>query len=64
MFGRDEEYRELKRLVDSGLWVAVIGKRMTGKTSLLKTFSNENKGVYVNLLGARSIEDLVRKLAV
>ncbi|MEM2584530.1 MAG: ATP-binding protein [Thermoproteota archaeon] len=64
LFGRDEEYRELKRLVDSGLWVAVIGKRMTGKTSLLKTFSNENKGVYVNLLGTRSIEDLARKLAV
>lgn len=64
LFGREEEYRELKRLVDSGLWVAVIGKRMTGKTSLLKTFSNESKGVYVNLLGARSMEGLVRKLAV
>jgi len=64
LFGREEEYRELKRLVDSGLWVAVVGKRMTGKTSLLKTFANENNGVYVNLLDARSIEDLVRKLAV
>lgn len=63
LFGRDEEYRELKRLVDSGLWVAVVGKRMTGKTSLLKTFANENNGLYVNLLGARSIEDSVRKLA-
>ncbi|MGC8962059.1 MAG: hypothetical protein ACP5K1_06425 [Candidatus Bathyarchaeia archaeon] len=36
---------------------------MTGKTSLLKTFSNENNRIYVNLLGAGSIEDLVRKLA-
>ncbi|MGB9622582.1 MAG: AAA family ATPase, partial [Candidatus Bathyarchaeia archaeon] len=63
LFGREEEYQELKRLIDSGLWVAVVGKRMTGKTSLLKTFSNENNGLYVNLLGVRSIEDLVRKLA-
>ncbi|MEM4230244.1 MAG: ATP-binding protein [Thermoproteota archaeon] len=63
LFDREEEYKELKRLVDSGLWVAVVGKRMTGKTSLLKTFANENNGLYVNLLGARSIEDLVRKLA-
>ncbi|MGB9717089.1 MAG: hypothetical protein ACPL4E_01440 [Thermoproteota archaeon] len=36
---------------------------MTGKTSPLKTFSNENNGFYVNLMGARSIEDVVRKLA-
>ncbi|MBO3770141.1 MAG: ATP-binding protein [Candidatus Brockarchaeota archaeon] len=63
LFDREEEYEELKRLVDSGLWVAVVGKRMTGKTSLLKTFANENNGIYVNLLGARSIEGLVRKLA-
>lgn len=63
LFDREEEYSELKRLVDSGLWVAVVGKRMTGKTSLLKTFSNESNGIYVNLLGARGIEDLVRKLA-
>ena len=63
LFDREEEYQELKRLVDSGLWVAVVGKRMTGKTSLLKTFANENRGIYVNLLGARSIGDLVRKLA-
>jgi len=36
LFGRDEEYSELSRLTKSGLWVAIIGKRMTGKTSLIK----------------------------
>ncbi|NWG09100.1 MAG: ATP-binding protein, partial [Nitrososphaerales archaeon] len=50
------------RLVDSGSWIIVMGKRMTGKTSLIKTFAKENGGVYINLLGARGIEDLARKL--
>jgi hypothetical protein len=28
LFDRNEEYEELTRLVNSGLWVAVLGKRM------------------------------------
>ncbi len=35
LFGRDEEFSELVRLVESGVWVVVLGKRMTGKTSLV-----------------------------
>ncbi len=62
LFNRRDEYKELSRLIDSGLWVAVIGKRMTGKTSLVKTFAKHKGGVYVNLSGIRSLEDLVRKL--
>jgi AAA+ ATPase superfamily predicted ATPase len=53
LFDRNEEYEELTRLVNSGLWVAVLGKRMTGKTSLIKAFANENNGIYVNLMGAK-----------
>lgn len=62
LFGRREEYAELSRLVDAGSWVAVLGKRMTGKTSLIKTYAKEKGGVYLNLMGARGIEDLARKL--
>ena len=63
LFDRKEEYRELSRLVNSGSWVAVLGKRMTGKTSLIKTFARQNHSVYINLLGAKGLEDLARKLA-
>ncbi|MGQ9782299.1 MAG: AAA family ATPase [Nitrososphaeria archaeon] len=62
LFGRDEEYAELSRLTDSGLWVVVIGKRMTGKTSLIKTFADEKGGIYTNLMGAKSVEDVARRL--
>lgn len=62
LFDRDEEYQELKRLVDSGLWVAVVGKRMTGKTSLLKTFANENRGNLRKSVGCQKYWGL-RKLA-
>ncbi len=64
LYNRSEEYRELLRLTNSGLWVAVLGKRMTGKTSLIKTFANENKGIYVNLLGAKGVEDIAKNLLV
>lgn len=64
LYGRRTEYSELSRLVDSGSWVVILGKRMTGKTSLIKTFAKENDGVYVNLLDAKGIEDLARKLFV
>jgi hypothetical protein len=62
LYGRRAEYSELSRLVNSGSWVVVLGKRMTGKTSLIKTFAKENDGIYVNLLDAKGVEDLARKL--
>lgn len=62
LYNRREEYKELSRLTDSGSWVAVLGKRMTGKTSLIKTFANEKNGVYINLLGTRGIEGFATKL--
>lgn len=64
LFDRDEEYKELTRLVNSGLWVTVLGKRMTGKTSLIKAFANENDGVYINLLGAKGVEDIAKNLLI
>jgi hypothetical protein len=34
--GRDRELSDLVRIVDSGRWVEVLGRRMVGKTSLIK----------------------------
>ncbi|PUA31866.1 MAG: hypothetical protein B9J98_05065 [Candidatus Terraquivivens tikiterensis] len=62
LFDRETEYNTLSELVNSGRWVAVLGKRMTGKTSLVKTFAKENDGIYVNLLGAGGIEGFARRL--
>ena len=61
LFGRDEELRELHRLVKFE-WVVIVGRRMTGKTSLLKTFLREVGGVYVNLMGVSSIQGLALEL--
>lgn len=47
-------------------WVAVIGARMTGKTSLVRTFVGETRdkiALYVNLLGARGIQDFASRLS-
>ena len=60
-FDREEELEELHRLIRSE-WIVILGRRMTGKTSLLKTFLKEVDGIYVNLLGVRSIEGFVREL--
>ncbi|MGB9729752.1 MAG: AAA family ATPase [Thermoprotei archaeon] len=62
LFGRDEEYRVLEKLLESE-WVVVLGGRMVGKTSLVKTFAKEHDGIYVNLSGVRSFKDFVFSLA-
>ncbi|MDW7978714.1 MAG: ATP-binding protein [Candidatus Caldarchaeum sp.] len=63
LYGRREDFDELSRYVESGLWVVVLGRRMTGKTSLVKTFVREKKGVYVNLMDVKGMEGLVERLA-
>ncbi len=62
LFDRHDEFSELSRLIAAGSWVVVMGKRMTGKTSLIKTYAKKNGGVYISLMGAAGIEDLARKL--
>jgi AAA+ ATPase superfamily predicted ATPase len=68
LFGRERELLELERLTESE-WVAVVGARMTGKTSLVKTFVAEKSRrddtlvLYLNLLGARGIRDFLARLS-
>ena len=62
LFGRERELGLLHRLTRSE-WVVVLGRRMSGKTSLLKTFLREVGGVYVNLMGVGSIKGLAYELA-
>ncbi len=61
LFDREKELEELHRLTRSE-WVVILGRRMTGKTSLMKTFLREVGGVYVNLMGVRSISGFVEAL--
>jgi uncharacterized protein len=64
LFGRGPELAELARLVESRRWVAVLGPRMVGKTSLVKALRTRLRrpGVYVNLWGVRSVQGLVAGL--
>lgn len=61
LFSREKELRDLHRLIRSE-WVIILGRRMTGKTSLLKTFLREVNGIYVNLMGVNSIQGLALEL--
>ncbi|MEM1541831.1 MAG: ATP-binding protein [Ignisphaera sp.] len=61
LFDREEELEILHRLVGSE-WIVILGRRMMGKTSLLKTFLHEVDGIYINLSGVRSVKGLVEEL--
>lgn len=68
LFGRESELDELVHLIKARRWVAVLGPRMVGKTSLIKAANTrlENEGikaVYVNLWGARRTQGLLDALA-
>ena len=57
-FRREKEVDEHIRLIKARRWVAILGPRMIGKTSLIKVANTklENTGiktVYVNLWGAK-----------
>ncbi|MFQ5871970.1 MAG: ATP-binding protein [Candidatus Geothermarchaeales archaeon] len=68
LFGRATELDELVRMVKAKRWVAVLGPRMVGKTSLIKVANVELeeagfKTIYVNLWGARRTQGLLNALA-
>lgn len=68
LFGREKELEELTRLIRARRWVAVLGPRMVGKTSLLKVAGtklekSKIKVIYVNLWGAKGTSGLLNALA-
>lgn len=64
LFGRERELQELTRLVEARRWVAVLGPRMMGKTSLVRAAQRRlhRPGAYVNLWGVRSLQGVLEGL--
>ncbi|MCP8320563.1 MAG: ATP-binding protein, partial [archaeon] len=68
LFAREKELDELIRLIEARRWVAILGPRMVGKTSLIKVANVKLedagfKTVYVNLWGAQRTQGLLNALA-
>jgi len=59
LFGMDREIDTLVGLIKARRWVALLGRRRMGKTSLLKTVSvkmrkeRSIKSIYLNLWGIK-----------
>lgn len=56
LFGRDEEVAKIQGLIQRGRWIAVLGPRMVGKTSIAKVACSslrKYRYAYVNLWGSR-----------
>jgi AAA+ ATPase superfamily predicted ATPase len=64
LFGREEELDELVRLLKARRWVAVLGPRMVGKTSLVKVANTriDQNAVYLNLWGVKGTQGLLNAL--
>ena len=68
LFEREKELEELIRLIKARRWIAILGPRMVGKTSLLKVANTKLekakiKTVYANLWGAKATNGLLKALA-
>lgn len=64
LFGRNSEISDLLKHLENRRWVALLGTRMVGKTSLVKVVKDElrKKGVealYINLWGITTISGLL-----
>ncbi|MGB8779947.1 MAG: ATP-binding protein, partial [Candidatus Bathyarchaeia archaeon] len=69
LFGREKELDDLVHLVKARRWIAILGQRMVGKTSLIKAANVKLekmgvKAIYVNLWGARGTHGLLNALAL
>jgi AAA+ ATPase superfamily predicted ATPase len=68
LFGREKEIDELIRLIKARRWVALLGPRMVGKTSLIKVANTKlektgTRAIYVNLWGTKGTHGLLSALA-
>jgi len=68
LFGREKEINELIRLIKARRWIALLGPRMVGKTSLIKVANRKLgkigiRAVYVNLWGTKGTQGLLSALA-
>lgn len=64
LYGRSAELETLGRLLENRRWVALLGPRMVGKTSLAKAAAAQSRRtvVYVNLWGAKGTSGLLGAL--
>ena len=64
LFAREEELDEITRLIKARRWVALLGPRMVGKTSLIKVANNKlgRTGIYLNLWGIKSTYGILTAL--
>ncbi|CAD5243567.1 Archeal ATPase family protein (modular protein) [Thermococcus camini] len=68
LFGREYELRRLLSYIHDGVWVAVLGPRMVGKTSLAKSaikryaHSTNSMGIYINVASCGSFGEFSRKV--
>ena len=67
LFGREKEIEELTRLLNAKRWVALLGPRMVGKTSLIKATNVKLekvgiKTIYINLWGVKGTQGLLSAL--
>jgi hypothetical protein len=68
LFGREKEIEELTRLLSARRWVALLGPRMVGKTSLIKATNAKLeragiKAIYINLWSVKGTQGLLSALA-
>jgi len=66
LFDRDEELEMTLKCIRNGVWVAILGPRMSGKTSLAKVSANilreeGYESIYVNLIGVKGVRECAER---
>ena len=67
LFDRKEELELALKCIRSGAWIAILGLRMSGKTSLAKVVANELRkegfeSLYVNLIGVGGVKACAERI--
>lgn len=67
LFDRDEELEIILKCIRNRVWVAILGPRMSGKTSLAKVSANilreeGYESIYVNLIGVKGVRECAERI--
>jgi AAA+ ATPase superfamily predicted ATPase len=64
IYDREEEIKQLVELLKKNEWVALLGSRMSGKTSLAKAVSHslDSRVVYVDLIKSKNLLDVLSRI--
>lgn len=62
LYGREDDLKEIERIIDGGFWAVLIGPKRIGKTSLATVLTHSCGGIYLDVSSVLTVKELGLRL--